>query len=621
MKVCVHRKGATRAFPANHPDIPDAYKEVIAANNRLKEIDTEKLEFTIKNLDEKYKELANSLKPVQKEIAKLNEELGDTPNENYKKRAELTEQLVNANFALRDINDSIVKQLGKLATKYKGNKDILETINSLTEDYTANSEAATESADDFKNSLGEINQEMEETFKAKVYEDVEKVIEAVNGKIEDQIEIYERAKDRYDAQLKLHYKTVDRLEKEIKGLKEKNDEIERSQELAKFNKDIDKQEKIIENLKEERNLLIYRESTGWTWTVDEKKIAEEQEKLDELKEDLADWERENKINKKEIEKQAAEDSIKTIEDEYDRKIREVEKGLIDISDVIKDDTSIEDAWQDLYITMAETGNTFYTDEIEKLKTFVKNAKDILSTAKLDTTNIEEGMENLNTKNEEVQENVEQTKLGLEDMIIVQGKAERKYLVPPPETPIPQGEVRKPSYDQGNEDLTTPNIEEQKPELEQKVNQSNISKEEDNIASMKKNSTRWLETTDSDERRALEAQNLRLGQELGWNRTSTGIWLKPDGTKAYKKGGIVDYTGYAQVHGSEEEPEAILNTQQTELFEQLVKDLPNINLNTIGQNKMGKSEIYNINIGKVKTNDASTFINNLKSLTYSKGRGA
>jgi tRNA-splicing ligase RtcB len=28
MKVCVHRKGATRAFPPNHPDIPNAYKHI-----------------------------------------------------------------------------------------------------------------------------------------------------------------------------------------------------------------------------------------------------------------------------------------------------------------------------------------------------------------------------------------------------------------------------------------------------------------------------------------------------------------------------------------------------------------------------------------------------------------
>ena len=27
-RLCVHRKGATRAFPPNHPDTPDAYKSV-----------------------------------------------------------------------------------------------------------------------------------------------------------------------------------------------------------------------------------------------------------------------------------------------------------------------------------------------------------------------------------------------------------------------------------------------------------------------------------------------------------------------------------------------------------------------------------------------------------------
>ncbi|HDH09775.1 MAG TPA: RtcB family protein, partial [Chloroflexi bacterium] len=28
MKLCVHRKGATRAFPAGHPDVPEAYRRV-----------------------------------------------------------------------------------------------------------------------------------------------------------------------------------------------------------------------------------------------------------------------------------------------------------------------------------------------------------------------------------------------------------------------------------------------------------------------------------------------------------------------------------------------------------------------------------------------------------------
>jgi len=27
-KLCVHRKGATRAFPAGHPDVPDVYRDI-----------------------------------------------------------------------------------------------------------------------------------------------------------------------------------------------------------------------------------------------------------------------------------------------------------------------------------------------------------------------------------------------------------------------------------------------------------------------------------------------------------------------------------------------------------------------------------------------------------------
>jgi tRNA-splicing ligase RtcB len=28
MRVCVHRKGATRAFPAGHPDVPERYRTI-----------------------------------------------------------------------------------------------------------------------------------------------------------------------------------------------------------------------------------------------------------------------------------------------------------------------------------------------------------------------------------------------------------------------------------------------------------------------------------------------------------------------------------------------------------------------------------------------------------------
>ena len=46
----------------------------------------------------------------------------------------------------------------------------------------------------------------------------------------------------------------------------------------------------------------------------------------------------------------------------------------------------------------------------------------------------------------------------------------------------------------------------------------------------------------------------------------------DPTKAYSKGGIVDYTGLAMVHGTPSQPEAFLNHSQTELFMQLAQGL-------------------------------------------------
>lgn len=42
----------------------------------------------------------------------------------------------------------------------------------------------------------------------------------------------------------------------------------------------------------------------------------------------------------------------------------------------------------------------------------------------------------------------------------------------------------------------------------------------------------------------------------------------DPKKSYSKGGIVDYTGLAMVHGSNSRPEAFLNSSQTQLFSEL-----------------------------------------------------
>lgn len=46
------------------------------------------------------------------------------------------------------------------------------------------------------------------------------------------------------------------------------------------------------------------------------------------------------------------------------------------------------------------------------------------------------------------------------------------------------------------------------------------------------------------------------------------WIKKTDIVGYSKGGYVDYTGVANVHGTQREPEAFLNAKQTRLFEML-----------------------------------------------------
>lgn len=58
------------------------------------------------------------------------------------------------------------------------------------------------------------------------------------------------------------------------------------------------------------------------------------------------------------------------------------------------------------------------------------------------------------------------------------------------------------------------------------------------------------------------------------------WLKKSQISGYRKGGYVDYTGVAEVHGSRKDPEAFLNVKQTRLFEELRDSLVRKNVNGV-----------------------------------------
>lgn len=88
----------------------------------------------------------------------------------------------------------------------------------------------------------------------------------------------------------------------------------------------------------------------------------------------------------------------------------------------------------------------------------------------------------------------------------------------------------------------------------------------------------------------------LGENNGyykvrWHKLSSGItgWFKKGDVKAYKTGGLVDYTGLAQVDGTPEKPELMLNAKDTENFIEL-RDI----LRTMSQQPLSSyNMMYNV----------------------------
>ena len=64
----------------------------------------------------------------------------------------------------------------------------------------------------------------------------------------------------------------------------------------------------------------------------------------------------------------------------------------------------------------------------------------------------------------------------------------------------------------------------------------------------------------------------LGEQNGylkvrWHKLSSGVtgWFKKSDVKAYKTGGLVDYTGLAQLDGTPQKPEIVLNSEDSQNF--------------------------------------------------------
>ena len=85
-------------------------------------------------------------------------------------------------------------------------------------------------------------------------------------------------------------------------------------------------------------------------------------------------------------------------------------------------------------------------------------------------------------------------------------------------------------------------------------------------------------------------------KVRWHKRKSGTtgWFKKGDVKAYKQGGLADFTGPAWLDGTKSKPEYILNADQTKAFFELVDVLSG--LNGIGQNsQITGDSIYDVDI--------------------------
>lgn len=143
--------------------------------------------------------------------------------------------------------------------------------------------------------------------------------------------------------------------------------------------------------------------------------------------------------------------------------------------------------------------------------------------------------------------------------------------------------------------------------------------------MQANGDQWREDMTPSEKNALHEKNVKLAAPYGWYYDpATGIWYT-DPTKkqrvydVYEDGGYVDYTGFAKVDGTPSKPEAFLNAQQTQLFEQLRDSLAGKKLRTTTNDNNNEGDniiINNLEISVKEIADADSIDKVVKTVKQS-----
>lgn len=113
-----------------------------------------------------------------------------------------------------------------------------------------------------------------------------------------------------------------------------------------------------------------------------------------------------------------------------------------------------------------------------------------------------------------------------------------------------------------------------------------------LSIMKANSSAWNKAETIDEKNFLHTVNSFLGKmfNLSYN-ASTGAWEYKNGLQAYAAGGVIDYSGYAEVHGGNASELVLNNADVAKLYE-YIHASPNLIVSAIKNMSAPRIPRYN-----------------------------
>ncbi len=368
---------------------------------------------------------------------------------------------------------------------------------------------------------------------------------------EDQLSELEKQRDEFmDRQSNMLDEYMSILDEEIEKLEQdrKNEEEYWDKKIEAFKKEHEELEEIndleekrlrLQNLRNQKNVLMYDSEKGWIRTYDHEAVDEAQKEYDDA---LAEKEYNDQLDRLESQRDAA---LKVIDDEI-KAIEDLQKTYEDEFDKINKAYELN---ADELKSLADFSNMTREEQEEYLKEFVANYQVHMDSMVAEINKIEEA--------------ARAAKAAIDALL----KAEEE------------------SASSGSGGGSSSGSSSNKP---------GSSPMDGIVIDSKGNAVTWKGET-------VSASQKKEWEDDGWSYVGNGGWKWKDGQTYYKFGGVVDDTGLAQLHGTSTHSEVVFNSTDAKKLYDYIHNTPSMIMD-LSRKLFGGSPASNLKIAQQKTSD-------------------